>query len=70
MLSLEKIRRPHDPNPQAFFANACTPPKKLTLVKTPRAPHRGLFGFAKLLARQAALEAFEQSNAHTELRRH
>ena len=58
MLSLEKITRPHIPHPGSLPPP--TPRKRLTLVKTPRAIHHGLAALAKLLARQAAREAFEQ----------
>lgn len=52
MISLEK--RPKSKPVQPY---RCTGPK-LSLVKTPRAPHPRLLAFVHILARQAAHDAF------------
>ena len=55
MISLEKIPQSKPPQPHH------TDGSKLTLVKTPRAPHPRLIEVARILARQAAQEAFAQT---------
>lgn len=59
MISLEKRPKSAPKQPHHYTG------PKLSLVKTPRAPHPSLLAFAHILARQAAQEAIAAAAHHT-----